>query len=159
MIEIVNECLHFGWKRVKRPQNMYSNNVLLSGCAFDFNGFHEIAAGASEFSGGVYFYNFGHEAIQVISWWRHEMETFSALLGCCVGNPPVIGGFPSQRPVTHRFDAIFYLRLNIRWSRQSKRRRFETLSRPSWRHCNVTYPPPPPPPQHTHTQKINQELI
>ena len=26
---------------------------------------------------------------------------FSALLALCEGNPPVTGGFPSQRPVTH----------------------------------------------------------
>ena len=34
------------------------------------------------------------------AWWRHQMETFSALLALCEGNPPVTGGFPSQRPVT-----------------------------------------------------------
>ena len=32
-------------------------------------------------------------------WWRHQMEIFSALLALCEGNPPVTGGFPSQRPV------------------------------------------------------------
>ena len=26
--------------------------------------------------------------------WRHQMETFSALLALCEGNPPVTGGFP-----------------------------------------------------------------
>ena len=30
-------------------------------------------------------------------WWRHGMETLSALLALCGGNPPVTGGFPSQR--------------------------------------------------------------
>ena len=29
--------------------------------------------------------------------WRHQMETFSALLSLCVGSPLVTGGFPSQR--------------------------------------------------------------
>ena len=33
-------------------------------------------------------------------WWRHQMETFSALLVLCVGNSPVTGEFPPQRPVT-----------------------------------------------------------
>ena len=33
-------------------------------------------------------------------WWRHQMETFSALLAICAGNSPVTGGFPAQRPVT-----------------------------------------------------------
>ena len=27
-------------------------------------------------------------------WWRHQMETVSALLSLCEGNPPVTGGFP-----------------------------------------------------------------
>ena len=28
------------------------------------------------------------------SWWRHQMETFSALLAICEGNSPVTGEFP-----------------------------------------------------------------
>ena len=32
------------------------------------------------------------------------METFSALLAICVGNSPVAGEFPAQRPVTWSFD-------------------------------------------------------
>ena len=31
--------------------------------------------------------------------WCHQMETFSALLALCVGNSPVTGEFPAQRPV------------------------------------------------------------
>ena len=38
------------------------------------------------------------------------METFSALLALCVGNSPVSGEFPSQRPVTLSFDVFFDLR-------------------------------------------------
>ena len=52
------------------------------------------------------------------SWWRHQMETFSALLAICVGNSPVTGEFPAQRPVTRSFDAFFDLRLNKRLSKQ-----------------------------------------
>ena len=37
------------------------------------------------------------------------METFSALLALCVGNSPVTGEFPSQRPVTQTFDIFFDL--------------------------------------------------
>ena len=33
---------------------------------------------------------------------------------------------------------FFYLRLNKRWSKQSRGWWFETLSRPLWRHCNAT---------------------
>ena len=40
------------------------------------------------------------------------METFSALLSLCAGNPSVNGDFPSQRPVTRSFDVFFDLRLN-----------------------------------------------
>ena len=36
-------------------------------------------------------------------WWRHQMETFSAVLAFCVGNSPVTGEFPSERPVTRNF--------------------------------------------------------
>ena len=37
------------------------------------------------------------------SWWRHQVETFSALLALCAGNSPVTCEFPSQRPVTRSF--------------------------------------------------------
>ena len=67
-----------------------------------------------------------------LSWWRHQMETFSALLAFCEGNPPVTGGFPSQRPVTRSFDIFFDLRRNKRLSKQSRRRWFETPS------CHIT---------------------
>ena len=35
-----------------------------------------------------------------VTWWRHQMETFSALLAFCAGNSPVTGEFFSQRPMT-----------------------------------------------------------
>ena len=54
-----------------------------------------------------------------LTWWRHEMETFSALLALCAGNSPVAGEFPAQRPVTRSFDVFFDLRLNKRLSKQS----------------------------------------
>ena len=58
-------------------------------------------------------------------WWRHQMETFSALLALIAGNSPVTGEFPSQRPVTRSFDVFFDLRLNKRLSKQSRSRWFE----------------------------------
>ena len=61
-----------------------------------------------------------------ISWWRHQMETFSPLLTLCEGNRSVTGGFPSQRPVTQSFDVFFDQRLNKRLSKQSRRSWFET---------------------------------
>ena len=48
------------------------------------------------------------------TWWRHQMETFSALLALCAGNSPVTGEFPAQRPMTRNFDVFFDLRLNKR---------------------------------------------
>ena len=62
--------------------------------------------------------------------------TFSALLTSCAKNAPVTGEFPAQRPVTHRFDAFFDLRLNKRLSKQSWGWWFETPSRSLLRHCD-----------------------
>ena len=70
------------------------------------------------------------------TWWRHQMETLSALLAVCAGNSPVLGVFTAQRPVTRSFDVFFDLRLNKRLSKQSWGWWFETLSRQFWRHCN-----------------------
>ena len=70
------------------------------------------------------------------TWWRHQMEAFSALLVFCAGNSPVPGEFPAQRPVTRSFDVFSDLRLNKRLSTQSWGRWFQTPSRPLWRHCN-----------------------
>ena len=44
------------------------------------------------------------------SWWRHQMETFSAWLALRDGNPLVTGGFPSQGSMTQSFDISFDLR-------------------------------------------------
>ena len=74
----------------------------------------------------------------IFSWWRHQMETFSALLAICAGNSPVTGEFPSQRPVTWSFDVFFEMRLNKRLRKQSRGLWFETPSRSLWRHCNET---------------------
>ena len=62
------------------------------------------------------------------SWWRHQMETFSALLAICAGNSPVPGELPAQMPVTRSFDIVFDLPLNKRLSKQSWGWWFETLS-------------------------------
>ena len=64
------------------------------------------------------------------------MEAFSALLAICAGNSPVLGEFPTQRPVTRIFDVFFDLRLNKQLSKQSWGWWFETLSRRLWRQYN-----------------------
>ena len=74
------------------------------------------------------------KSMQERAWWRHQMETFSALLAIGAGNSPVTGEFPVQRPVTRRFDVFFDLRLNKRLSKQSLGWWFETPSCPLWCH-------------------------
>ena len=68
--------------------------------------------------------------------WKPQMETLSALLAIYAGNSPVTGEFPSQRPVTRCFGVLFDRGLNKRFSKQSRRWWFETLSCSLWRHCN-----------------------
>ena len=42
-------------------------------------------------------YDLMHEILSLkITWWRHQMETFSALLAICAGNSPVPGEFPHK---------------------------------------------------------------
>ena len=75
---------------------------------------------------------FGTVFVQnVLTWWRHQMEAFSALLDLHAGNSPVTGEFPAQRPVTRSFDVFFDLHLN-------KRLRKQSLGCWLWRHYDVT---------------------
>ena len=69
-------------------------------------------------------------------WWRHQMETFSALLALCVGNSSTTGEFPTQRQEARSFDVFFHQRLNRPLSKQSWGWWSGTPSRPLWRHCN-----------------------
>ena len=62
------------------------------------------------------------------AWWRHEMETFSALIAFCMGNSPAISEFPA--------DVFSDPRLNQKKIKQWPRRWFEMPSRSLWRHCN-----------------------
>ena len=74
-------------------------------------------------------------------WWRHQMETFSALLALCAGTHrwPVNSLHKGQN--TWSFDVFFDLRLIKRLSKRLRRRWFETPSPPSWRHCNADLTP------------------
>ena len=71
-----------------------------------------------------------HTAILRANHDDHQMETFSALLALCAGNSPVTGEFCSQGPVAGSFGVFFDLRLNKQLSKQSRRKWFETPSRP-----------------------------
>ena len=88
------------------------------------------------YTAGYFFSNWNSFFLMLfpLTWWRHQMETFSALLAFCAGNSSVTGEFPAQRPVTRRFDVFFDLCLNKRLSKQSRRWWFETPSRTLWRH-------------------------
>ena len=66
-------------------------------------------------------------------WWRHQMETFSALLAICASE------FPAQGPVTRSFDVFIDLHPNKLLSKQPWGWWFETPSYPLWRHRNETF--------------------
>ena len=74
-----------------------------------------------------------------LPWWRHQMETFSALLAISAGNSPVSGEFPAQRPVTWSFDVFFDLRPYKRLTKHWRSWWFETPSWSLWRQCNVVF--------------------
>ena len=63
--------------------------------------------------------------------WRHQMETFSALLALCAGNSPGTPP-PPERPVTRCFDVFVDLAWMNSWDWW-----FETPSCPLWRHYNA----------------------
>ena len=71
-----------------------------------------------------------------LTWWRHDMETFSASLALCEGKPPVASIFPSQKgTVTQSFDIFSYtpqemveqtVQLPVIWNTEML----------MWSHCN-----------------------
>ena len=67
-----------------------------------------------------------------ITWWHHQMEAFSASLALFVGNSPVTGEFPSQRPVMRSFDVFFDLHLIIALGGWFCR---DVLPVTCWEHC------------------------
>ena len=72
------------------------------------------------------------------SWWRHQMEIFSALLVMYAGIFTGHRGIPrTQRPVTRGFDVFFDLRLNEWLSKQSWGWWIETPWRPLLHHSSV----------------------
>ena len=58
--------------------------------------------------------------LENMSWRRHQMETFSALLVLREGNSSVTVGIQSQRPVARSFLVFVDLRLNKNLSKQSE---------------------------------------
>ena len=111
--------------------NIPQSSALLALCEGKLaGGFHSQRASNAE-SVSMSWRHYGYRASVIATaigttWWRHHIETFSQLLALCEGNPLDAGGFPSQRPMTQRFDVFFDLRQNKRLSKQSSRRWFET---------------------------------
>ena len=70
------------------------------------------------------------------SWWRHEMETYSALLALCAGNSPV----PVNSPHKGQWrGALIFSLICVRKKRLSKQPWgwwFETPAWSLWRQCN-----------------------
>ena len=65
------------------------------------------------------------------TWWRHQMETFSALLTICSG----IHRLPMNSPHKGQWHGTLVFSLICAWINWW----FETPSRLLWRNCNVTY--------------------
>ena len=70
------------------------------------------------------------------AWWRHQMETFSAILATARGINRSPVNFPHKGQWHGAFDVFCDLRLNKRLSKQSWGWWFETPSSPLWRHSN-----------------------
>ena len=111
------------WNYSRKQKNISAFSII-------FSEMTQISRNPSSWKGSI-------SSSYINSWWRHQMETFSALLAICAGISPVPGEFLAQRPVTRSFDVFFDMRLNKRLSKQSWDWWFETLSFPLWRHCNV----------------------
>ena len=77
-----------------------------------------------------------------VCWWPFMMTSSNGNIFRVTG--PLCGEFTGLRWIPHtkasdaNFDVFFYLRLNKRLGKQWQGWRFETLSRPLWRHRNVT---------------------
>ena len=92
---------------------------------------HQYASILNESS---YFCHMSHKICSRFAWWRHLMETFSALLALWAWNSLVTDEFPSQRPVTQNFDIFFDLSLNKGWVNN----RDAGDLRRHWAHYDVT---------------------
>ena len=119
------------WVQCRRPTRIYAatkkdmtctrcciNMQHIFYCCFKMSSYRSMEHIYPYYSGLLYWHRDGRvsqEDVLTHTWWRHQMETFCALLAICAGNSPVPGEFPAQRPVTRNFDVFFDLRLNKRW--------------------------------------------
>ena len=68
--------------------------------------------------------------------WRHQMETFAALLVLCTGNSPVTGEFPAQRPVTRSFDTSMWY-INILYKSMAWHKTAVIPLQTHWSYCSL----------------------
>ena len=121
------------WCRRKHNYNGRKHNSIYNNLPLHL---YHLDERASNYAGGPMYYIANclyHDTTK--TWWRYQMETFSALLAVCAGNSPVPGEFPTQRPVTRSFNVFFNVRRNKRSSKQSWGWWSETPLRSLWRHC------------------------
>ena len=72
-----------------------------------------------------------------LSWWHHQMETFSALLALCAGNLPVAGAVNSPHKASDaELWCFLWSAAEQSFSTHWRRRWFETPSRSLWCHWN-----------------------
>ena len=71
------------------------------------------------------------------TWWRHQMETFSALLALCAGNSSVPVNSLHKGQWRGALIFFFHLHLNKWLSKQPRGWWFETPAWSFWRQCNV----------------------
>ena len=69
-----------------------------------------------------------------LSWWRHQMEPFSAFMALCAGNSRS-RWIPRTKASDAKLWYFFDLRLNIRLSKQPRGWWFETPLWSLWRQC------------------------
>ena len=81
-----------------------------------------------------------------IAWWRHQMDTFSALRAICAGISPVPGEVPAQRPVTRSFDVSLICAWINRWITNREagdlrryRAHYDVIVMVSWEWIHVIY--------------------
>ena len=68
--------------------------------------------------------------------WRHQMETFAALLVLCTGNSPVTGEFPAQRPVTRSFDTSMWY-INVLYKSMAWHKTAVIPLQTHWSYCSL----------------------
>ena len=76
----------------------------------------------------------------LVAWWRHQRETFSALLALCTGNSPVTGGFPHKGQLRGALKFSLICAWTRGWVNHRDAGDLRWLWCSLWRHSNGTQP-------------------